>query len=278
MSNDLDNVQINNELRPYFSTITEHDQTMATIVLLTEEEPNTAENINKSIDYLSAFSSFVNIPSSVIGDQFINVTTGYIPQLKSMEIPGMTQYYGLFNNFSLTGVNESKDQMVKVHMNFGGSWNAFFFGDKPTVYAFNGFFLDSKEYPYYQEFMIAYDNYLCGRKCIEHKFQMLIAYDGKIIDGYILNINTMINSNNPFMKAFSFTVLVKGENWYRTNIVRGVTNEIVSGLNYMSSNRSRLSELGYNDMIQTNSSPVLLTPTVPGSRVIPNQFETNPIG
>ena len=195
-----------------------------------------------------------------------------------METAGITQYYGLFNNFSLTGVNERKEQMVKVHMNFGGSWNAFFFGDKPTIYGFNGFFLDSEEYPYYQEFMTAYDNYLSGRKCIENKFQMLISYDGKITGGYILDISTGISAINPYMKSFSFTVLIASENWYRTNIVRGVTNEMISGMNYMSSNRARLSDLGYNDMIQTKTPPVLITPTVPGTRVIPNQNETVPIG
>ena len=261
MDNELDSVQINNGLRPFFRNVTEHEPTMATIVLLTETEPNGKENLSTSIDYMDSFSSFVNVPSPDLGDQILPLTTNYIAELPKMTIPGITQYYGLFNNFSLTSVNESKEQMTKVHMNFGGSWNAFFFGDKPIVYAFSGFFLDSQEFPYYQEFMVAYDNYLCGRKCIENKFQMLLSYDGKIVDGYILGINTTINSMNPYMKAFSFTVLVKNENWYRTNMVRDVNGNLVSGLNYMSSERARIAQLQFNSMVPVNkNAPSLLNP------------------
>ena len=256
MSNitDITDPQVNNELRPYFSMVTEHEQTLATIVLLSDTPPNTAEDESVNNDYLTSFSNYVNVPSPKISEIFAsNNTVQTVPELPLLESQGVTQYYGLFNNFSLTGVTEQKEQMTKVHMNFGGSWNAFFFGDKPTVYAFNGFFLDSKEYPYYQEFMMAYDNYLAGRKCVENKFQMLITYDGKIIGGYILGINTSANANNPYMKSFSFTVLVASENWYRTNIVRSSSGGMVEGLNYMSSERARLSSLTYYDLTGSNT-------------------------
>jgi hypothetical protein len=249
LTNDLDSIEVNNDLRPYFGSLNAHDDNLATIILLTETPPNKAENVDfANYDYLTTFTEYVDTPS-VPGDQITSLSANYIPKLYEMITPGVTQYYGIFNNFSLTGVTEAKDQMVKVHMNFGGSWNAFFFGDKPTVYSFNGFFLDSKEYPYYQEFMVAYDNYLAGRKCVENKFQMLIAYDGKIIGGYILNISVSSNSNNPYMKAFNFSVLIASEGWYRTNIVRNLDNKFVSGFNYMSSARTAIANFKYANMV-----------------------------
>jgi hypothetical protein len=249
---DLTNAEVNTEVRPYFGGVNEQDTGLATLILLAEPSPNTAEN-DSTFDYLSSFTNYIDTPSAP-GNQMDIMGNNTIPELSLMETPeisttntvSITKYYGIFNNFSLINVAESKEQMTKVHMNFGGSWNAFFFGDKPTVYSFNGFFLDSQQYPYYQEFMFAYDNYLAGRKCIENKFQMLISYDGKIVGGYILGINTSINATNPYMKAFNFTVLINSEGWYRTNIVRDVHGKIVSGMNYMSSSRTKYSALNYN--------------------------------
>jgi hypothetical protein len=278
MTNELDDSsQINNELRPYFTKVTEHEQALATIILLAHLPPNPLED-DTPIDYLHSFTSTILPPSSVMNDQpqdlsyhpgTIN-TGGTVPKLFDMEAPGVTEYYGVFNNFSLVNITEAKEQMAKIHMNFGGSWNAFFFGDKPTIYSFNGFFLDSQEYPYYQEFMEAYDKYLSGRKCIENQFEMLISYDGKIINGYILGINTNLNATNPYMKSFSFSVLIKAEAWYRTNIVRGINNQYVTGFNYKSSKRVTSSYLDYNsNLIPISNNTQLIKPTSQGNIVIP---------
>jgi len=133
-------------------------------------------------------------------------------------------YYGVFNNFSLMQVNELRDQIVKVHNNFGGAWSAFFFGEKPRVYSFAGFFLDSPSYPYYQEFSIAYDKWLSGRKCIQNQLTMKLAYDGKIIDGYLLNVETVTKAESQYHKAFTFTVLVTNERFFRYNYVTKTAN------------------------------------------------------
>jgi hypothetical protein len=112
-----------------------------------------------------------------------------------------------------------------VHANFGGAWSAFFFGEKPRVYSFAGIFLDSPMYPYYQEFTVAYEKYLSGRKCIQNQMNMKLAYDGKMIDGYILNIETSTKSDNQFHKAFTFTVLVRDEKFFRYNYVTARPNQ-----------------------------------------------------
>jgi hypothetical protein len=118
--------------------------------------------------------------------------------------------------------------------------------------------------------MEAYDKYLSGRKCIENQFEMLISYDGKIINGYILGINTNLNATNPYMKSFSFSVLIKAEAWYRTNIVRGINNQYVTGFNYKSSKRVTSSYLDYNsNLIPISNNTQLIKPTSQGNIVIP---------
>ena len=204
---------MNNNLRP-FTGITGHEETMATIILYSKaKKTNTTSSENK--DYLENFTKRVN--SLEYGGDGKNAGSAKIPTLK---LDGNNPYYGVFNNFSLQSVSESRNQLVKVHQNFGGTWNAFFLTEKPRVYVFTGFFLDSKEFPYYQEFVTAYDKYLKGRKLIEGGYEMVISYDGKTANGYLLSLQTNIASVQDYMKPFSFSVLVRKESWYRTNLIK----------------------------------------------------------
>jgi hypothetical protein len=77
--------------------------------------------------------------------------------------------------------------------------------------------IDTQEYPYYQEFMVAYEKFLCGRNCIKNKMQTIIFYDGRLVDGYLLNISTTHTAADQVIKPFNFTVLVKNTAWVRFN-------------------------------------------------------------
>jgi len=213
-------------LRPYNTAVGEHGEYgVATITLLK------SGNVGSSlVDVATAASYKTNLDQEVKTLESGNNTgpgnpgaegafsIGDIPQIMLSENPDYI-YYGVFNNFALFQVNELRDQIVRVHNNFGGAWSAFFFGEKPRVYSFAGFFLDSPQYPYYQEFTVAYEKYLSGRRCIQNKMTMKLAYDGKIIDGYILSVETVTKSESPYHKAFNFTVLVSNERFFRYNYI-----------------------------------------------------------
>jgi len=209
-----------NSLRPYNVGVTEHDKSLASVILY-----KSTENIGpppENIDYTSSFDVAIPSVQSEIeptgGAKEIIGSEVTIPRLNNFGGPN-NKYYGIFNNFSLTRVVESQEQNIKIHENFSGNWNAFFFGEKPEIYRFEGFFLDTMEYPYYQEFLEAYELYLAGRKCVENKMEMKIVYDGRIVDGYILNMSTVNTSGQPFMKNFAFSMLVRGTSWLRENFV-----------------------------------------------------------
>ena len=217
-------------LRPYLTGVTEHDtKTLATITLYTGTyQPLAAKT---DIDPLSDENNYmvegVSIEATPQSD---NKPSNTIPQLTEAQ---KNSYYGIFNNFSLLQVSESKDQITKLHQNFGSSWNLFFFGSTPSIYTFRGIFLDTFEYPYYQEFMTMYDKYLMGRKCVEHGYKMKLAYDGKIVSGYLLNIQTVLSNDTPYSKSFSFTMIITSEEFVRNNAYRQVSGKIIqSDLNY----------------------------------------------
>ena len=210
-----------NRIRPYTTGMIRRRETLASIILLTSDENATkgVENSGRNKDYLSDLSTRVEAlvsEASKIGTVNPVVPNGKIPMIT---LDGTHDYYGVFNNFSLLKVQEGHEQIVKIHQHFGGEWNAFFFGAKPEVYTFSGFFIDSEDYPYYQEFMVAYERYLAGRKCIENRMQMKIVFDGRMVDGYMLNITTSNSADTPFMKQFSFTVIVRSSHWLRTNMI-----------------------------------------------------------
>jgi hypothetical protein len=101
------------------------------------------------------------------------------------------------------------------------------------------------EYPYYQEFLVAYEKYLSGRKCVENAMQTKLMISGQIIDGFLLNVSVTHNATTPTLKEFTFTMLVKGVSWVRINrthsgeaYLRTPNKEVFNGL-------SNLNRIGY---------------------------------
>lgn len=211
-----------NKVRPYRSGMLHHRESLATILLMTNSAQNETSDKEegKDINYFLDLTRQVQTlePDPRVEDPTIlrNFSQG---KVQTLSLDGKHDYYGVFNNFSLLSVSEGKGEIVKIHQNFGPSWNAFFFGKKPEVYQFQGFFIDSMNYPYYQEFMTAYTHFLAGRKCVENQTSMKIIYDGKIIDGYLLSINVDMNAASDLKKSFTFSVLVRAEGFIRENII-----------------------------------------------------------
>ena len=188
-----------NELRPYKVGFDDKDTTIATIVLAQEDSNLTQEDL-KNIDYLNEFDSI--IPEVEVSTQLASDTDN--------------SFLGVFKNFSLLQVNESRAELAKITKTFGKKWHAFFFNQEPRVYSFTGIFLDSKNYNYYEDFMKAYDMYLAGSKCLENNYKMYLSYENKIIDGLMLGINTTSNSSDIHHKGFSFQLLVFDDSTFTT--------------------------------------------------------------
>jgi len=211
-------------IRPFNSGIHEHQGTVATILLYTGEPLSKEEQQHFESDYLTDLTKTVDdLQSEAIGS--INTQPPELPGGRiaaislDEQVPNDDNYYGVFNNFSLLSVNERHEEIIKLHQNFSEGWNAFFFGEKPVIYSFGGVFIDSMEYPYYQEFMIAYQKYLSGRKCIENRMQFKLMYDGKLVTGYMINISSNSTTEFPASKAFTFSVLVRDIQWIRFNLI-----------------------------------------------------------
>lgn len=219
--------------RPFFTNLEQHDANTATIILV--QKNITPETPSVVTDYFQSFKTKVN---NLLPDMQKN--NGSVVDLS--EVSGQEKtFYGVFRNFSLIRYAEDRNEIAKIALNFGGKFNVYFFGSQPRVYNFGGFFLDSKNYPYYEQFMRTYDEYLAGGKCVSNGFRLYLAYDNKITSGWMLRINTEGSSESPYTKTFSFQLLIDDENWFRVNYQYDVSGNRIEG-NGMS-NLHQISEL-----------------------------------
>ena len=204
--------------RPYYSYLEPHDPSSATIILTQKVVPSSPST--ETTDYLNSFNSKLDtlLPDAVADNKSIPIL-----DLGS----GERSFYGVFRNFSLLQYSETRQEIAKVALNFGSRWNAYFFGAKPRVYNFGGFFIDSKNYPYYEQFMKAYDKYLAGGRCVSNGFRLYMVYDNKITTGWMLGINISSTSDQEFSRTFSFQLLVDDENWFRTNWEYDINGEVI---------------------------------------------------
>lgn len=225
----------NNALRPWTSGVTEHDYGVATIILYRTPEPSEieAEEAAQRARITGLRRDTTGLSESVVSDaltinpyESLDYISDAIPidSLKDKRIARLAlsdndekNFIGVFNNFSLNNVQEASQDAIKLHVNFSEHWNLFFFGQQPKIYAFSGVFLDSREYPYYQEFMVAYEKYLRGRKSVENKMEFVISYQGKILTGYLISVGVTSTAETSYIKHFNFNVIVKDEIWVRNN-------------------------------------------------------------
>jgi hypothetical protein len=207
--------------RPFFGGPIEHDSCGSTIVITKPSQPQ--PGVKSNIDYLTNFSTYIEaaIPGNYSSDS-------EVPVLDEVGNANKNEFLGIFKNFSILAINEVRAEISQIILNFGNKWNAYFFGSQPRMYAVAGVFMDAVNYPYYEQFMIAYDNYLAGGKCAEQGFKLYFVYDGKIVSGWILGIDTSHDVADRFTKGFSFKILVEDEGYFRVNYAYDKDGNVVS--------------------------------------------------
>jgi len=166
-----------------------------------------------------------------------NNGTKVTEELNGSSIPVLPEiaqdFIGVFKNFSLTQYGEARQEALNIQRTFGREWVAFFFGEQPRSYQYSGHFLDYEEYPYYEQFIKAYDLYLRGTKCLENKMSLYISYDGRLVRGLMTNISTSKMSGPgipPGVVSFNFSILIMGDQWIRNSYKKMSNATALGGL------------------------------------------------
>ena len=208
-------IEMQNRYRPFTNHAEEKTPSVASIVLIKNQDATTVEDFN-SEGFFDDLRAKLKTPVDS-NDLVLEEESKYvIPILDDWISP---DYLGVFKNFGLTEYLEGAQERLQILKTFGKEWVGFMHGEEPRIYKYTGVFLDYVNYPFYEEFMRAYNHYLRGSKCIENKMQMYLSYDYKIVRGYIISISTQKNSANGApqgMVGFQFRVLVQKEDFVRT--------------------------------------------------------------
>lgn len=113
-------------------------------------------------------------------------------------------------DFALLTVQEQAAEKYQVIETFGDDI-LYFYGKRPTVYNFSGNLLNTSEYQWKNNFYNNYQEIMRGTKCAENKTRIYMVYDDVIVEGYILNLNMSMNSNETKMIPFSFSMFITNQ-------------------------------------------------------------------
>jgi len=111
------------------------------------------------------------------------------------------------SKFFLESVQESHNEKYQIVETFNNFY-VYFYGERPPVYNFSGTLLNLSNYNWKNEFMYFYQNFWRGSKAVELGARVFLTYDYQQIQGYILNINTSLQTLTDNAAQFSFSMLV----------------------------------------------------------------------
>jgi hypothetical protein len=116
-----------------------------------------------------------------------------------------------YAGFFLQQVAEQHSERAEVVQLPGDSYAAYFFGSAPSTYTFSGTFLNTQEDQWRVLFKRLYMGVLRGTENAKQRHLVQIAYDTKIVSGYITGLTDVLKADNELFSSFQFTMLVKAE-------------------------------------------------------------------
>jgi hypothetical protein len=226
--------------RPYFSMATDFQDQIASIMLIKNGyTESSATKLVNDIDYLNNLNTEIIPMYTVDNPKAKGFYDGYIFSrnrqasqsqfninqnfMNNGVVKGVQ--YQVFDNFSVSTVQENKEEIVSLIQHFGGSFSVFTFGTSPMVYTFSGVFLDSENMPHYQDFENFYDNFFKASKSSMNDVSCLLSCNGKIMDGLIINLRANVEASQPKLRGFTFNFVIKKYFWVRFNNL-GLSNEM----------------------------------------------------
>lgn len=112
-----------------------------------------------------------------------------------------------FTKFFLQNVQEGHSERSQIVETFG-QFYVFFYGERPPIYTFTGTLLNTRNANWYGDFQFYYENFLRGTKSVERQAVIRLTYQGRQIEGFILNTQSSTSAEVHNGATVSFQVLV----------------------------------------------------------------------
>jgi hypothetical protein len=194
-------------------------------VVLSETQPNSGFADPPTVDGDASFPAdyyrFGRLERDANGNTFFSVQPRFIDEWNANDqkdqlaaIKVITTKNGKeqelvprFTKFFLQSVQEGHTERSQVVETFGDFY-VFFYGERPPVYTFTGTLMNTKAANWYGDFQYYYENFLRGTRSVESQAVIQLTYQGRQIEGFILNSQSNTNAELQNGASISFQVLV----------------------------------------------------------------------
>ena len=112
-----------------------------------------------------------------------------------------------YSRFFLQAVSEGQSEKYQVVETFS-SFYTFFYGKRPPVYTFRGLLLNDENHQWLNDFMFFYENYFRGTKAAERGAEAVMTYSGRLVSGFVLDINIQQAAEIDKGVSFAMNMLV----------------------------------------------------------------------
>ena len=116
----------------------------------------------------------------------------------------------LFTDFFLTGVQETTREKFQIIQTFGTDF-MFAFGRSPLIYAFNGIVFNTLNKQWKNNLRFLYDTKFRATQLVKANRRAIMTFEDVVVEGYLLNMDMAINSQNPHAVPFSFSMYIINE-------------------------------------------------------------------
>jgi len=165
----------------------------------------------------------VPFSSTPVRDRFIRSlpsgdarTLGKALAVTDKSSKGTTGGAGLgYIDFLLQTAQESYAEKVQVVDVLSDNYIAYFFGQEPPVFAYQGTLLNTYQDDWRSAFTIIYGEILRGTKLARRRRLMTLTYDNVAITGSIINMSQTLTADMEMAASFTFNLLVKRYDVYR---------------------------------------------------------------
>ena len=112
-----------------------------------------------------------------------------------------------YSRFFLQGVSEAQTEKYQIVETFTDFYT-FFYGKRPSTYNFRGMLMNDPNNKWTNDLMFFYENFFRGTKAVEIGAQAVINYDGRVVSGFILDLNVQQSAELDKGAMFSLNMLV----------------------------------------------------------------------
>lgn len=112
-----------------------------------------------------------------------------------------------WTDWSLQSVSEAREEKVQISETFGDPV-FYVFGERPRFLRFQGFLVNTSDFPWRAQFWENWEKYFRATKLVENDAQLFIGFDEILVSGYPINANATQVANDPNKIVFNFTFYV----------------------------------------------------------------------